>query len=54
MISLWDKIPFIFSPNLAQNFIPWNKLQEFFGYDVLDFSEVMLIKTVVHTNPKLN
>lgn len=40
-------------PNMAQILIPWNGLQQFFGDGILDFSEVMLLKTV-HTIPKSN
>lgn len=47
------KIPWITFPNMARFFIPWNRLQQFFGHGMLEFSEGMLLKTM-HTNPKSN
>lgn len=43
------KIPFAIVPSRAQIFIPWHRLQQFFGDGVLDLSKVMLLKTV-YTN----
>lgn len=53
MIHCEIKIPWIIFPNIAQIFIPQNRLQQSFAQGILEFYEGMLLKTM-HTNPRSN
>lgn len=47
------KFPLLFSPTWHKFLFFGIDYNSFFGYVILDFSEVMLLKTA-HTNPKSN